>query len=387
MSLSVDIRKRLGTFSLDVSFTSDDAAETLALLGASGSGKSVALKCIAGIERPDEGRIVLNDRVLFDSAAGVDVSVQERRVGYLFQNYALFPTMTVEQNVAAGVRSGSRPERLARAHEQIHAFRLDGLERHRPAQLSGGQQQRCALARIMANGPELLLLDEPFSALDGFLRWQLELELADTLRAFPGGVVFVTHNRDEVYRMCDRVCVLTAGKSGRTVATEELFDLPRTVSEAVISGCKNVSAARPVGADALECLDWGVNLRCARGVAGCDHVGIRAHFLHIVGAGGAVGGGTNLGSSAPNGAVPGNAALSASLPDGAPAVGSGDIVNLIPCRVARVIDNVFSTIVMCETPGGGLLRVELEKDVWAALGSPECVTLAVEPRDVMPLEA
>ena len=371
MSLSVDIRKRLGAFSLDASFTSDDATETLALLGASGSGKSVALKCIAGTERPDEGRIVLNDRVLFDSAAGVDVSVRERRVGYLFQSYALFPTMTVEQNVAAGVRSGSRAERLARAHEQIRAFRLDGLERLRPAQLSGGQQQRCALARIMANGPELLLLDEPFSALDGYLRWQLELELADTLRAFPGGVVFVTHSRDEVYRMCDRVCVLTNGHSGRTVPTRELFDAPATLAEAVMSGCKNVSAARPVGADALECLDLGV----------------RAHFLRIVGAGGAVDGGTNHGSSASNGAVPGNAVLSASLPDVTPAVGSGDIVNLIPCRVARVIDNVFSTIVMCETPGGGLLRVELEKDAWAALGSPECVTLAVEPRDVMPLEA
>ena len=153
MSLSVDIRKRLGAFSLDASFASDDATETLALLGASGSGKSVALKCIAGTERPDEGRIVLNDRVLFDSAAGVDVSVRERRVGYLFQSYALFPTMTVEQNVVAGVRSGSRAERLARAHEQIRAFRLDGLERLRPAQLSGGQQQRCALALIMANGP------------------------------------------------------------------------------------------------------------------------------------------------------------------------------------------------------------------------------------------
>lgn len=387
MSLSVDIRKRLGNFQLDVSFVAEDPSETFALLGASGCGKSVALKCIAGIETPDEGRIELNGRVLFDSDSRVNVPVQGRRVGYLFQNYALFPMMTVEQNVLASVRSGSREERLERARAQMRAFRLGGLERQRPAQLSGGQQQRCALARIMANEPELLLLDEPFSALDGYLRWQLELELADTLRAFPGGAVFVTHNRDEVYRMCDRVCVLTAGKSGRTVATEELFNLPRTVSEAVISGCKNVSVARPVGADALECLDWGVTLRCARSVAGCDHVGVRAHFLHIVGAGGAIGGGTNLGSSEPIGAAPGNAALLASLPDGTPVVGSVNNGNLIACRVARVIDNVFSTIVMCETPGGGLLRVELEKDAWWTLGSPERVTLAVEPRDVMPLEA
>ncbi len=378
MSLSVDIRKRLGAFSLDASFTSDDAIETLALLGASGSGKSVALKCIAGTERPDEGRIVLNDRVLFDSAAGVDVSVRERRVGYLFQSYALFPTMTVEQNVAAGVRSGSRAERLARAHEQIRAFRLDGLERLRPAQLSGGQQQRCALARIMANGPELLLLDEPFSALDGYLRWQLELELADTLRAFPGGVVFVTHSRDEVYRMCDRVCVLTNGHSGRTVSTRELFDAPATLAEAVMSGCKNVSAATPVGDHALSCVDWGVTLACEREAAGSDHAGIRAHDLRLVEADGrAVG---DEGGSEDAGVAAGGTAAAGDAAAGAAAAG-----NRIPCAVARVIDNVFSTIVMCATPGGAQLRLELEKDAWARIGSPERVTLAVDPASVMPL--
>lgn len=378
MSLSVDIRKRLGAFSLDASFTSDDATETLALLGASGSGKSVALKCIAGTERPDEGRIVLNDRVLFDSAAGVDVSVRERRVGYLFQSYALFPTMTVEQNVAAGVRSGSRAERLARAHEQIRAFRLDGLERHRPAQLSGGQQQRCALARIMANEPELLLLDEPFSALDGYLRWQLELELADTLRAFPGGVVFVTHSRDEVYRMCDRVCVLTNGHSGRTVPTRELFDAPATLAEAVMSGCKNVSAATPVGDHALSCVDWGVTLACEREAAGSDHAGIRAHDLRLVEADGrAVG---DEGGSEDAGVAAGGTAAAGDAAAGAAAAG-----NRIPCAVARVIDNVFSTIVMCATPGGAQLRLELEKGAWARIGSPERVTLAVDPASVMPL--
>lgn len=378
MSLSVDIRKRLGAFSLDASFTSDDATETLALLGASGSGKSVALKCIAGTERPDEGRIVLNDRVLFDSAAGVDVSVRERRVGYLFQSYALFPTMTVEQNVVAGVRSGSRAERLARAHEQIRAFRLDGLERLRPAQLSGGQQQRCALARIMANGPELLLLDEPFSALDGYLRWQLELELADTLRAFPGGVVFVTHSRDEVYRMCDRVCVLTNGHSGRTVSTRELFDAPATLAEAVMSGCKNVSAATPVGDHALSCVDWGVTLACEREASGSDHAGIRAHDLRLVEADGrAVG---DEGGSEDAGVAAGGTAAAGDAAAGAAAAG-----NRIPCAVARVIDNVFSTIVMCATPGGAQLRLELEKGAWARIGSPERVMLAVDPASVMPL--
>lgn len=382
MSLSVDIRKRLGDFSLDVSFKAENPAETLALLGASGCGKSMALKCVAGVERPDEGRIVLNGRVLYDSAARVNVPAQRRRVGYLFQSYALFPAMTVLDNVLVGARGATRAERLAMAARQIRAFRLEGLEGRRPAELSGGQQQRCALARIMASEPELLLLDEPFSALDGYLRWQLELELADTLRAFPGGVVFVTHSRDEVYRMCDRVCVLTDGRGGRTVPTSELFDAPATLAEALISGCKNVSPAVPVGPETLDCADWGVRLACGRAVAGCAHAGIRAHFLRIVEADGrpvdTIGDvTTGFGSARGQGE---QCAASRSR-----VVARSRAENRIPCTVARVIDNVFSTIVMCATPGGACLRVELGKDAWAALGCPARVTLQVAPSDVMPL--
>lgn len=382
MSLSVDIRKRLGDFSLDVSFKAENPTETLALLGASGCGKSMALKCVAGVERPDEGRIVLNGRVLYDSAARVNVPAQRRRVGYLFQSYALFPAMTVLDNVLVGARGATRAERLAMAARQIRAFRLEGLEGRRPAELSGGQQQRCALARIMASEPELLLLDEPFSALDGYLRWQLELELADTLRAFPGGVVFVTHSRDEVYRMCDRVCVLTDGRGGRTVPTSELFDAPATLAEALISGCKNVSPAVPVGPETLDCADWGVRLACGRAVAGCAHAGIRAHFLRIVEADGrpvdTIGGvATGFGSARGQGE---QRAASRSR-----VVVRSRAENRIPCTVTRVIDNVFSTIVMCATPGGACLRVELEKDAWAALGCPARVTLQVAPSDVMPL--
>ncbi|WP_342994753.1 sulfate/molybdate ABC transporter ATP-binding protein [Parolsenella catena] len=382
MSLSVDIRKRLGDFSLDVSFKAENSAETLALLGASGCGKSMALKCVAGVERPDEGRIVLNGRVLYDSAARVNVPAQRRRVGYLFQSYALFPAMTVLDNVLVGARGATRAERLAMAARQIRAFRLEGLEGRRPAELSGGQQQRCALARIMASEPELLLLDEPFSALDGYLRWQLELELADTLRAFPGGVVFVTHSRDEVYRMCDRVCVLTDGRGGRTVPTSELFDAPATLAEALISGCKNVSPAVPVGPETLDCADWGVRLACGRAVAGCAHAGIRAHFLRIVEADGrpvdTIGDvATGFGSARGRGE---QCEASRSR-----VVARSRAENRIPCTVARVIDNVFSTIVMCATPGGACLRVELGKDAWAALGCPARVTLQVAPSDVMPL--
>ncbi len=371
MSLSVCVKKQLGAFCLDVSFEVEKAQEILALLGPSGCGKSMTLKCIAGVVTPDEGRIVLNDRVLFDSAARVNLRPQERHVGYLFQNYALFPNMSVEENIASGVLRVSKEERAARVAEQVKRFRLEGLERKRPAQLSGGQQQRVALARIMASQPELLLLDEPFSALDGYLRWQLELELTDTLREFAGGTVFVSHSRDEVYRMCDTVCVVSAGASEPKVSVPELFCAPSTLAAAQISGCKNVSRARVLCGEtggagaaaatattALECLDWGVTLETTLPVpVGVTHVGVRAHYFEAVSAGDVAGA---IGTSCENN-------------------------NVFTCGVDRVIDNVFSTIAMLRTPAGALLRFECDKDAWAALDNPGKVRLRIAPECVMPL--
>ena len=383
MSLQVDVRKSFGpTFALDVSFEVEAADETLALLGPSGCGKSMTLKCIAGIVTPDEGRIVLNGRVLFDSAAGVNLRPQERRVGYLFQNYALFPNMTVEQNVAVGVLGKGKEERAQTVARQVAAFRLDGLQKKRPAQLSGGQQQRVALARIMASEPELLLLDEPFSALDGYLRWQLELELTDTLRAFPGGTVYVSHNRDEVYRMCDSVCVISQGRSEQKLSVPELFAMPTSLPAALISGCKNVSRARVVGAaggtgaaaaDAVfACEDWGVELRTSLPVpADAAFVGLRAHYFTVEAAG-----------KKGEGPAAGDALLSN---DAATADPVAPAANRIPCAVDRVIDSTFSTIVMLRTPAGGLLRYECGKGEWAALGNPAQVTLGIAPECVMPL--
>lgn len=367
MSLSVSIRKRLAAFTLDVSFDVERADRVMALLGPSGCGKSVTLKCIAGVMRPDEGRIVLNGRTLFDSEAGVDLPPQRRRVGYLFQDSALFPTMDVLHNVMAGVREGNRAARRERARRELRAMRLDGAERLRTAQLSGGQRQRVAMARILASDPELILLDEPFSALDGYLRWQLELELADELRAFPGGAVLVTHDRDEVHRLAQDVCVIDRGQTEPLVPVHELFARPHTVAAALISGCKNVSRARVVGDRLLACDDWGVTLACADAPdARVTHVGIRAHYL----------------TAAPTDAADGRPAPTGEK-DAAPRPPA--CANRIPCVVERVIDGTFSTIVMARTPGGALLRYECEKDAWAALGGATRVTFGIAPDCVMPL--
>ena len=257
MSLYVDIEKRLGTFRLQSKF--EVADETLALLGASGCGKSVTLKCIAGIMTPDRGHIVLNDRVLFDSEKKIDLTPQQRRVGYLFQQYALFPNMTVEQNILCGIRAGSRSEKRALAAEKIRMFRLEGLEKKHPAQLSGGQQQRVALARILCSEPQAILLDEPFSALDSYLKWNLELELADLLALFGGPVLWVSHDRDECYRNCRSVCVMEDGRTGEVTPMDEMIRHPGSVSAARLAGCKNfLAAVEKNGAVYLP--EWGMAL-------------------------------------------------------------------------------------------------------------------------------
>ena len=343
MALIVNIEKTLSDFHLNVHFTAE--REVMALLGASGCGKSMTLKCIAGIVRPDKGHIELNGRVLFDSDKKIDLPPQKRKVGYLFQQYALFPHMTVEQNIRAGAHARPTAEREQAVREVLHAFRLEGLENSRPSQLSGGQQQRCALARILVGQPELVLLDEPFSALDAYLKWQVELELADILQTISCGTLFVTHNRDEVYRLCDTVCVLNRGKSDPKETVKELFRAPATMGAALISGCKNISPAKVQPDGTLLCKDWGVSLKTALNVPeNTAYVGIRAHYFTAEGT-----------------------------------------ENAIPCTVERVVENPFSTVVMLQTAGAGMLRWELDKAAWAALADTEKLALYVRPADVMPL--
>ena len=278
--IELDIHKRWGSFSLDVQLRHQGGI--LGLLGASGCGKSKTLQCIAGIERPDAGKIVVGTRTFFDSERQVNVPVPQRRVGYLFQHYALFPNMTVEENIRCGVRTASpKGEARQQVRDMMERLRLTGLERQKPAELSGGQQQRVALARILVNEPDILLLDEPFSALDSYLKEKVMTELKDLLQQFPKDVVLVTHSRDEAYQLCQTIAVLDDGCVSACAPTKELFADPKSRAAAVLTGCKNIAAARKAGADTVFVPSWQVTLQTGRPV-GDDlcAIGIRGHAFH-----------------------------------------------------------------------------------------------------------
>ncbi len=279
MSLTVDIRKRAGSFRLDAQFTAEDGV--MGILGASGCGKSMTLKCIAGIEEPDEGFISLGGVTLFDSARHVNLKPQARQVGYLFQSYALFPNMTVRQNILCGLRrQRDRRERVRLCDEAVALMQLCGLERRYPAQLSGGQQQRVALARILVSQPKLLMLDEPFSALDTHLRDKLQVEMKRVLRQYGGVSLLVTHSRDEAYHLCDTLALMDEGAIHTHQGTKALFADPQTIAGARMTGCKNITRAVRVGEYEIDAPDWGVRLHTAQRVRdGLCAVGIRAHYF------------------------------------------------------------------------------------------------------------
>lgn len=274
MSIEVLIKKDLGPFKLNIAFQSD--SRRIGILGASGCGKSLTLKSIAGIERPDEGRIVINGKALFDSSERMNLKPQLRKVGYLFQNYALFPTMTVEQNIAAGL-TGKKGQIMHQVREMVERFHLNGLEKRLPGELSGGQQQRVALARMLVCEPEVILLDEPFSALDVYLRDQMQRELMQMLETYPGIVILVSHSRDEVYRMSEEMLVLEQGQIAGQGNTKQLFDEPGNMTIARLTGCKNIAKVRPVDSG-IYVEDWDMELPVReRAGANIQAVAIRAH--------------------------------------------------------------------------------------------------------------
>ena len=286
MALEVQIEKKLLDFTLEVSFRAE--AEPLSVLGASGAGKTMLLRCIAGLEHPDRGRINLNDRVFFDSESHLNIPARQRRVGLLFQNYALFPHRTVVENIGFGLEALPQDERSKRVAELVARTHLPGLEDRYSRMLSGGEQQRVALARALAIEPEALLLDEPLSALDTHLRSQMEIQLQETFAAYRRPTLLVTHNMEEAYRLGARLLVLSRGRVVASGAKERIFQRPPSVEVARLTGCKNISRARTISDHSAEALDWGCTLRLAQPIAQANgFVGIRAHHIEFVEANGA----------------------------------------------------------------------------------------------------
>ncbi|MGI6077793.1 MAG: sulfate/molybdate ABC transporter ATP-binding protein [Fastidiosipilaceae bacterium] len=365
MKLEVKITKRLKNFVLDVDFIHEQGV--LGLLGHSGCGKSMTLKCLAGIETPDRGRIVLNDKVLFDSNLGINLKPRQRKVGYLFQRYVLFPNMTVRENILAGMLARQVEDKEQIVDSYIQHMYLQGLEDQYPYQLSGGEQQRVALARMLVTNPEVLLLDEPFSALDTFLKQQMEHAMFDLFDRYGGGVIYVTHNRDEINRFCDWVAVMEQGSVVELLSKRDLFERPVHLSTAKLSGCKNFSKATVVqksgsideehpSGGRVQALDWGTELTVS-GIlpAETNYIGVRAHYIQL---------------------------------------SKEKTANSIPVRPVRVIENLFETSVICcpiniefNSRPENIIQIDLEPRIWRSFNSMSQFWLKIDPEVIMPLQS
>ena len=282
IELTVDIQKQLPGFLLDVTFRTDQTP--LGLLGASGAGKSLILRCIAGLDNPDKGRIVLNGRVLFDSDRGINLPPRDRACGFLFQNYALFPHLTIAENIAFGMPTGKSQQEIKQEVErQLVAVDLLGISDRYPRELSGGQQQRVALARAKASEPGIMLLDEPFSALDTYLRDKQEKLLRNNLIYYQGVTLFITHNLEEAYRVCPNLLVVDQGRVIAYGTKENIFEHPSNFRTAQLTGCKNFSRAAAISERKVKAIDWNCILEVIEPVPkSLEYVAIRAHQLIFV---------------------------------------------------------------------------------------------------------
>lgn len=303
-------------------------------MGASGCGKSMTLKCIAGIEKPDKGRIVVDGITLFDSEKNINLPPQQRHVGLMFQNYALFPNMTVLQNIRTGTkREKDKTKRENSVHQIMASFGLTQLAARYPHQLSGGQQQRVALARILVSNPRILLLDEPFSALDIHLRFRLEQEVRSVIRTFGKAVLLVSHDQDEVYRMADSIAIMNNGGIEACGDKKAAFAAPRTKKGAMLTGCKNISAIERLSPNRIYALDWEMELSVSSMANNSQYVGIRMHDIC-----------------------------------------QGGTENMIRCQVVEVIENLFSVTVMLRPVGrenAMPIGWETEKETWRRLEAKE----------------
>ena len=337
MSLYLDIRKKFPGFNLNVSLDVGD--ESLAVLGASGSGKSLTLACIAGIVKPDEGKIIIDGVTVFDSAKGVNLPPQRRHTGLMFQDYALFPNMTVEENIRVSRRNCENE-----ADELIRRFSLESVRNLLPSQISGGQKQRTALARTLLSRPKILMLDEPFSALDSHLRFQTERELSEVFREFCGTVILVSHSMEESYRLCGKIAVIHGGHVEISGAMDEVFSSPKTKHAAILTGCKNISRAKFTEGK-IHAVDWDIELQCTDYHDDSKYVGIRSN--NIIHGGG---------------------------------------VNSFTCRVIQAVENPFSfTVMLLAKENASPIFWEADKNLWRGIES-ETVRISLPPENLLMLK-
>jgi ABC-type sulfate/molybdate transport systems ATPase subunit len=333
MSLYVDIRKKFRGFDLDVKIGTE--SEVLGILGPSGSGKSMTLRCIAGLEKPDSGEIRINDRIVYSSDKKINLTPRERKVGFLFQNYALFPTMNVLENIRFGAGNGAEDKEYI--SNIIERFHLGDLVGRKPSQISGGQQQRVALARVLAAKPDLIMLDEPFSALDDHLRIHMLREMKEYLVEFNGSVLFVTHNIEEAYRMSDNIAIYSGGRIDSKGDKHQLFDFPPTADTARITGCKNIFRVERTSDGKAFAHELGSGLVHSSGGLRerPEWMFIRANHIQV-------------------------------WPDGHEFTEGFEKseLNVLDATVNDIVESPFKVTLFMETGGDGILQAEVPKDRW-----------------------
>lgn len=250
MNFELSLKKSFNGFHIDVALSINE--ELLVLFGPSGAGKTQILRMISGIVRPDAGVVVIGDEKVFDSKNHINLPVRDRRIGYLFQDYALFTHMTVYENIAYGINHLKRSLLQKKVDELIDVMRLSGLEKRYPHELSGGQKQRCALARTLATEPRVLLLDEPFSALDFQVREKLRADLLRIHTIYPITTILVTHDLEEAFMLGKKIAVINNGRIEQAGPREEVFYRPRTRSVAKFIGTRNIFDGRVVESDGTQ---------------------------------------------------------------------------------------------------------------------------------------